>query len=215
MTTARASRAGTTVTCSTRGRSGLAEGALSRTRFSTSRSTTRISTWANDAPMQRRTPPPNGIQAYDSGCSSMKRSGRNSSRLGEEVGPHVHRGDGGKHQRAGGQTWPAISVSRVSLRATSTITGRIRSVSFTTASRYSSSSSESSSRSITRGVRIRRSNAQESPVAVVSCPAVSRVRSSSRSSESVIALPSSWRAESSSESTSSPGSEARRSAISA
>jgi hypothetical protein len=51
------------VTCCVRGRSGLRDAARSRTRRSTSRSTTFISTWANEAPMQRRTPPPNGIHA--------------------------------------------------------------------------------------------------------------------------------------------------------
>ena len=35
-------------------------------------------TWANDAPMQRRTPPPNGIHAYDSAPPSRNRSGLNS-----------------------------------------------------------------------------------------------------------------------------------------
>jgi hypothetical protein len=59
----RAPREGTTVTCCVRGRSGRPDAARSFTRRSTSRSTTFISVWANDAPMQRRTPPPNGIQA--------------------------------------------------------------------------------------------------------------------------------------------------------
>ena len=77
-TTTRQPRAGTTVTCWTLARSGRGEAARSVTRFSTSRSTTRISTCANEAPMQRRTPPPNGIQAYDSAPPSRKRSGRNS-----------------------------------------------------------------------------------------------------------------------------------------
>ena len=56
---------------------------------------------------------------------------------------------------------------------------------------------------IAPGLRSRRSNAHASAVALVSCPAVSSVISSSRSSRSVIGLPSSWRACSSSESTSS------------
>ena len=82
-TTTRQPRLGITVTWCTFGRSGRFESARSRTRRSTSRSTTRISTCANDAPMQRRTPPPNGIHAYDSGAPSMKRSGRNSSGSGK------------------------------------------------------------------------------------------------------------------------------------
>src|ERR1044072_3147135 len=70
----------------------------------------------------------------------------------------------------------------VSLRATSMITGRARSVSLIVASRYSSSPSASDSRSArsARGVRSSRSIAQASAVAVVSCPAPSTVTSSSR-----------------------------------
>src|SRR6266536_2972453 len=50
----------------------------SSARCSTVRSTTRISNSAKAAPMQRRVPPPNGIQPYVSGPSSRKRSGRNA-----------------------------------------------------------------------------------------------------------------------------------------
>ena len=82
-----------------------------------------------------------------------------------------------------GSFQPPISISRVTLRPTSVSTGRSRRVSLTTASRYLSSSSESSTRSITRGVRSRRSKAHASPVAVVSWPATTSVTSSSRSSD--------------------------------
>ncbi len=43
--------------------SGFGSGALSSARSRIARSTTRISYSAKAAPMQRRTPPPNGIQA--------------------------------------------------------------------------------------------------------------------------------------------------------
>ena len=69
----------------------------------------------------------------------------------------------------------------MSLRITSVITGRMRSVSLTTASRYSSPSS-ARMRSTTCGWRASRSNAHASAVAVVSWPAASSVISSSRSS---------------------------------
>ena len=81
-TTTRQPRAGTAVTCWTRAPSARRVAARRRTRRSTSRSTTRISVCANDAPMQRRTPPPNGIQAYDSTGPSRKRSGRKASGRG-------------------------------------------------------------------------------------------------------------------------------------
>ena len=41
-----------------------------------------ISVVANDAPMQRLGPPPNGIQVYGAGEPSRKRSGRKSSASG-------------------------------------------------------------------------------------------------------------------------------------
>ena len=68
------------------------------------------------------------------------------------------------------------------------------------------------------GCRVRRSSAQDSPVAVVSCPATSNVISWSRSSTSVIARPSSSAARTSIASTSVRSARcgsARRSAISA
>lgn len=53
----------------------------STARSSTARSipaiTVSTSTWANMAPMHRRTPPPNGIQAFCGGEPSSHRSGRN------------------------------------------------------------------------------------------------------------------------------------------
>ena len=53
--------------------------------------------------MQRRTPPPNGIQAYDSALAVEEALGPELARLGLEVGPRVHRGDGRHHHRAGRQ----------------------------------------------------------------------------------------------------------------
>ena len=58
-TITRALRAGTTVTCRSRACSSSGEGARSRTRRNTSRSTMRISICANEAPRLRRTPPLN------------------------------------------------------------------------------------------------------------------------------------------------------------
>ena len=43
---------------------------------------TRISISANAAPMHRRTPPPNGIQAAVAGAPSRKRSGRKANGSG-------------------------------------------------------------------------------------------------------------------------------------
>ena len=102
-TTARQPRAGTTVTCRMDPRSGLCDGARRRTRRRTSRSTVRISTCANEAPMQRRTPPPNGIQAYDSAPPFKKRSGRNSSGDSYRSGRAWSTAIAGQHERAGGQ----------------------------------------------------------------------------------------------------------------
>ena len=86
------------------------------------------------------------------------------------------------------------------------MTGRTRSVSFTTASAYSSSLAVdlcNAARASRPGCGASRSKAHASAVALVSWPAVSSVISSSRSSRSLIGLPSSWRAASSSDRTSS------------
>ncbi len=63
-------------------------GAARTARRTSARASTRrivaISNWAKEAPMQRRTPPPNGSQAYDGGASSpRKRDGRNSDGAGK------------------------------------------------------------------------------------------------------------------------------------
>ena len=47
-------------------------------RSAAARRTMRISSRAKLAPMQRRRPPPNGIQVYVPGLASRKRSGRNA-----------------------------------------------------------------------------------------------------------------------------------------
>jgi hypothetical protein len=57
-------------------RSGAPETARSVRRRRISPSATRISISANAAPMQRRTPPPNGTHEYVAGPLSRKRSGR-------------------------------------------------------------------------------------------------------------------------------------------
>ncbi len=103
-----------------------------------------------------------------------------------------------------GRSQPAIVRGALSVRSAASITGRSRSDSVTTASRYASSvpSSSSRRRAIGAGLCSNRSNAHASPVAVVSCPAASIVISSSRSSTSVIGSPFSSRAPSSTESTS-------------
>ncbi len=81
-----------------------------------------ISSWANFAPMQRRTPPPNRIHVYVAGARLRKRSGRKAwGRVG--VGAPVH------EQMHGVTTVPRaagapISAARVSRRATTAITAR-------------------------------------------------------------------------------------------
>jgi hypothetical protein len=79
------------------------------------------------------------------------------------------------------------------LRRTIEITGRRRKVSWIVAVKYSSRPSSTSARrrSSLWGLRLSRSIAQESEVAVVSWPATSKVSSSSRISSSRIGLPSS------------------------
>ena len=63
-------------------RSGRAAAARIRVRSRIVLMITRISNCANEAPMQRRTPPPNGIHVYASGVPCRNRSGRNSSGSG-------------------------------------------------------------------------------------------------------------------------------------
>ena len=53
-------------------------GRLGSSSLSIVRSISFISSWAKDAPMQRRMPPPKGIHENVSGASCRKRSGRNS-----------------------------------------------------------------------------------------------------------------------------------------
>lgn len=124
-----------------------------------------------------------------------------------------------------GTAQPSIIVSSVVTRPICATTGRIRSVSLITASRYSVSpaSTDATSFASTAGLRVSRSNAHAIDVAVVSWPAESIVTSWSRSSSSVIGRPSSSRASSSIDMRSPDGSASgaacacsrRRSAISA
>src|SRR6185295_18510685 len=60
----------------------------------------RISSCANDAPRQRRTPPPNGIQLNLPGVPSRKRSGRKRVGLRIEVRVVVHEVDAADQRRA-------------------------------------------------------------------------------------------------------------------
>src|SRR5829696_5404868 len=78
-------RAGDSVTERRRTRSPR-PAALSAHRSATARRTSRISSAANAAPAQRRTPPPNGSQANGSGAPSRKRSGRNAVGSGHSSG---------------------------------------------------------------------------------------------------------------------------------
>src|SRR5712692_2414966 len=95
-----------------------------------------------------------------------------------------------------GITCPPILTAWRTRRSTTAITGRTRSVSVIVASRYSDAplSSSATRRPSARGSCSSRSKAQASDVAVVSCPANSKVTSSSRTSSSVMARPSSSRA---------------------
>ena len=63
---------------------------------------TRISNCANEAPMQRRTPPPNGIHVYASGVRCEEALGAELVGVRIQVLAEVDRGDRGHHQRAGG-----------------------------------------------------------------------------------------------------------------
>ena len=62
--------------------SGWGSHGSSANRRSAAARTIFISSWANEAPMQRRRPPPNGSHEYVPGGSPTNRSGRNANGSG-------------------------------------------------------------------------------------------------------------------------------------
>ena len=143
-------------------------------------------------------------------CSSRKRSGRKRSGCGKMLASSCISVTAGISVTPAGSRQPPSVTGAFSWRSTAGITGRTRSVSLTTASRYASSPSRA--RASAAGLRSSRSNAHARPVVVVSCPASSSVISWSRSSPSSIS-PARTSAESTSSRSARPGS-ARRAAIS-
>ena len=112
---------------------------------STSRSTATPSICAKPAPMQRRTPPPNGIQVLVGGFWPRNRSGRKTSGSGwfsdfwwatMIEGPTV---------TPRGRSTPPMVAGRIRVRTTIGITGCRRIDSFITASSQASSSTLSPS----------------------------------------------------------------------
>ena len=98
-------RSGVTTSALRRARSGSAGARDGATARDAARSTARISISANGAPAQRRTPPPNGIQAAGSGGGlASQRSGRKAAACG-------HRSSRRSESHRQAVTWtPAGSV---------------------------------------------------------------------------------------------------------
>ena len=100
-------RAGVSVTAPRRMRSPCPPAGASANRATTARSTSFISSVANAAPAQRRTPPPKGIQVPCSGAGApRKRSGRKASGSGPGLRPAVHEVEARRDMDARGQLVP-------------------------------------------------------------------------------------------------------------
>ncbi len=179
---------GTLVMLRTFGSSLRPGGQVDVVRSSTSRSTATPSISEKPAPMQRRTPPPNGIQVLVATSPSRNRSGRNTSVIRvvllatrEPAGSTPRR----SHRRAGRRRrwWPAPSgaapPSGSPGAAASTPSARPR------GSRCRRRPRPREPCAQLPGSLPSSCSAQDSAVAVVSCPASSSVTSWSRSSSSV------------------------------
>ena len=142
---------------------------------------------ANDAPMQRRAPPPNGSHVVGVGTSPRNRCGSKSCGDGYASAERCASTIDGETVTPDGYLRPPTVVGSCSSRITIGTTGCRRSTSLITASRYSvpPCSISSTHRSCTSGWRASSSIAQAIAVAVVSCPAATSVMSWSRSSSSV------------------------------
>ena len=158
------------------------------------RSVTFISMLANAAPMQRRMPPPYGIQVWVSAGCRRKRSGLNDFGVGEVVLGSVRQRDAGNDGVALGND-PLPQPDPGLGHPGGAVDHRAGALHLPDrglhAARNRPRRPRRSSRDSRRGWRRSRSTAHASVVAVVSWPAASRVSSSSATWSSEIGEPSS------------------------